>query len=417
MRAEVIASGDELASGQRLDTNSQWLSQRLGELGVPVVLHTTCGDDLTALVGVLRTAIDRAEVVIATGGLGPTADDLMREALARAVDRELVLDEAALEQIRQLFARRRREMPERNRVQAMFPRGSRPIDNPHGTAPGIQVEAPRLGRAPAHVFCLPGVPAEMRSMWQQGVADRLMQLPGVGQRAVCHHRIKCFGRGESHVEAQLPDLIRRGRVPSVGITAHQATITLRITAAGATPEAARAAMQPTINLIHQRLGSLVFGEGNDEMHHAVAKLLLKKSKTLATVEWGTGGIIAQWLHEVLPSDGPFRGGVVARSSSALQTLLGIDQAVSQRHGPVSDEVSRRMAASIRERVDSDFGLAVSRFPRFQPDAKSPPEWFIALADRQSVEIVAVPFAGHPDILHVASAKRALDLLRLRLLRL
>src|SRR4051812_24705923 len=164
MRAEVISIGDELTSGQRLDTNSQWLSERLGEIGIPVMFHTTVADDLEANVRVFREAADRADVVIATGGLGPTADDLTREALARMLGVELVLDEAALAYIRGLFARRKRDMPERNVVQAMFPAGSRVIPNPHGTAPGIDIDVPRSGRTAARIMALPGVPAEMREM-------------------------------------------------------------------------------------------------------------------------------------------------------------------------------------------------------------------------------------------------------------
>ena len=160
-RAEVIAIGDELASGQRLDTNSQWLSQRLGEIGIPVGFHSTVADDLASNIEVFRHAIARADVILCTGGLGPTADDLTREAVAAATGTELELDEPSLEHVRGIFARRGREMPERNRIQAMFPAGSRPIHNPEGTAPGIAMEIARADREPCRLFALPGVPAEM----------------------------------------------------------------------------------------------------------------------------------------------------------------------------------------------------------------------------------------------------------------
>ncbi len=170
MLAEVISIGDELTSGQRLDTNSQWLSTRLGELGVEVRFHTTVADELAANVAVFRAAIERADIVVASGGLGPTADDLTREALAVATGRTLELDAKALEYIVALFARRRRPMPESNRLQAMFPAGSRVIANPTGSAPGIDLDAPRAGKEPCRVFALPGVPAEMRLMWAETVA-------------------------------------------------------------------------------------------------------------------------------------------------------------------------------------------------------------------------------------------------------
>ena len=158
MNAEVISIGDELTSGQRLDTNSQWLSERLGELGIRVMYHTTVADDLDANVRVFRQAIDRADVIVATGGLGPTADDLTRQALAETIGVELVFDEPSLEHIRRMFAHRKREMPATNRVQAMFPRGSRVIPNPHGTAPGIDLEVPRPGRSATRIFCTAGSP-------------------------------------------------------------------------------------------------------------------------------------------------------------------------------------------------------------------------------------------------------------------
>src|SRR6476469_4803168 len=204
MRAEIIAIGDELTSGQRLDTNSQWLSERLGEIGIPVAFHTTVGDDLENNIAVFRTAIERTELVVATGGLGPTADDLTRDAIAAAAGVDLVQDDAALAHIQSLFARRKREMPERNKLQAQFPRGSRVVPNPDGTAPGIDLTVRRSGRSPARVIALPGGPAEMSGMWQETVAPALradQQDPHI----IRHHRIKCSGVGESDLEARVPD--------------------------------------------------------------------------------------------------------------------------------------------------------------------------------------------------------------------
>ncbi len=288
--AEVISIGDELASGERLDTNSQWLSQRLGESGIQAVYHTTVADDLAANVAVFRLALARADVVVATGGLGPTADDLTREAIAGAIGAELFLDTPSLEHIRALFARSNREMPERNRQQAMFPAGRRPIPNPAGTAPGIFWEQPRPGHLDCRLFALPGVPAEMREMFSQSVA------PAVGAmlpepRMIRHRRIKCFGVGESQLEAMLPDLIRRGREPSVGITVHEATITLRITAAGRTAAECLAAMSPTEETILEALDILVFGTEDDELEDAVVRQLVETGqKPLRRSNGGTRGL-------------------------------------------------------------------------------------------------------------------------------
>lgn len=403
-----------MTSGQRLDTNSQWLSVRLGELGVPVKFHTTVADDLQANVEVFRLAAERADLVIATGGLGPTADDLTRDAIAAVAGVELVFDPAAMAHIESLFARRKRPMPERNRVQAMFPRGSRVIPNPAGTAPGIDIDIPRAGKLPARIFALPGVPAEMKEMWEQTVATALANLLGT-PRVIRHRQIKCFGVGESDLEQMLPDMIRRGRDPQVGITVHGATITLRITAAGDTPEECFRRMEPTVATIHECLGSLVFGEGEDELEHAVVRLLKEQQKTLATAEWGSGGMIAHWLSEAGGDEHAFVGGVVVRSAEALLPL--IHAAAEAKRGPQEEEqLIAAMARACRENFGADYGLAVGELPQVNPTASEPPLLYFAVATPSETIVKSSPYAGHPDILKMRGGKQALNLLRLTLLR-
>lgn len=412
MLAEVISIGDELTSGQRLDTNSQWLSTRLGELGAQVLYHTTVADDLAANVQVFRQAAERADLVISTGGLGPTADDLTRDALAAAAGVELVLDETALANIESLFARRRRPMPERNRLQAMFPRGSRVIPNPAGTAPGIDLEIVRPGKSPARVFALPGVPAEVHEMWRDTVAPAIATMMGKS-RVIRHKQIKCFGVGESDLEQMLPDLIRRGRDPQVGITVHGATITLRITAAGKTAEACYELMAPTIATIRESLGDLVFGEDDDELEHAVVRLLAAQNKTLATAECASGGMIAHWLSEVAEGGGRFLGGVVARNYAALPALLGISAA---HPSSAQQQLVALMAEAVRSKLGADFGLAVGELPPVDPQAAEPSLFWYAVAGPQGATVKSSPYAGHPDILKMRGGKQALNLLRLTLLR-
>jgi nicotinamide-nucleotide amidase len=422
MRAEIIAIGDELTSGQRLDTNSQWLSQRLGELGVPVAFHTTVGDDLEANVAVFRTAIDRADLVVATGGLGPTADDLTREALALVTGVDLVQDDAALAHIRSLFARRGRAMPERNALQAQFPRGSRPVPNPHGTAPGIEMTVPRPCCPACRVFALPGVPAEMFAMWDASVAPAIAAvLPS--RRVIRHRRIKCFGVGESDVEAMLPDMIRRKREPLVGITVSGATITLRITASGPNEAACLRAMEPTIQQIYEILGVLVFGEEDDELEHAVMRLLSERKQTLAVAEWATDGLLSQWLAEAAHESNVFRGGVVVRDAAAPTAILGIDvPAGSEFKAPTA----QAMARAVCDATESDFGLAVAAFP---PSGAAVPTAAsgkhaevertgmlqVALAWADGIRTKAFPLASHPAITKPRAAKQALNMLRLTLL--
>ena len=430
MHAEIVSIGDELTSGQRLDTNSQWLSDQLGELGVRVLFHTTVADDLEADRQAIRLACERADIVIMTGGLGPTADDLTRAAVAAATNRELELDQQSLEHIRRLFRRRKRSMPDRNIGQAMFPVGSRPIPNPHGTAPGIEMRVERHERnerTASWLFALPGVPAEMREMWSATVRPKICELLGAGQQTIRHHRLKCFGVGESDLERMLPDLIQRGREPSVGITVSRATITLRVTARCASDEACRLAMQPTIDTIRECLGNLIFGEGDDELEHAVLRELAGRGRTLATAEWVSGGLLTHWLSGVdNPLQAAYRGGLVFRNAHAMRAMARMpdaadlpDAAESERWAD-SLEAAEWSAGHCRELFGADYGLALGRLPASATatggpshDAAKAP---LAIATPSELISGWAPHSGHPDIRQARCAKHALDVLRTTLSR-
>lgn len=402
MRAEVIAIGDELTTGQRLDTNTQWLSQRLTELGVQVAFHTTITDELADNVAAFRAAIGRVDIVVATGGLGPTADDLTRDAIAAATNTELVRDEASLAHIKNLFASRGREMPVRNEVQADFPAGSVPIFNPNGTAPGI--EMPVVGDIGDNhgkrctVFALPGVPAEMFEMWEATVAPRVVQLQPE-PRVIRHRRIKCFGAGESTLEAMLPDLISRDREPRVGITVSQATITLRITATARDEAACFASMKPTIATIHESLGTLVFGEEEDELEHAVLRLLKKQKLTLAAEDWATGGLLTKWLAAADSDSDVFRA---SRIPNATSDSL-----------PQNPEAAIEIAERVRRETQADIGLGIAAFP---PQTDGPGAYvYAALAMPDQTRKFRFSCAAHPSIVRSRTAKQALNALRLALL--
>ena len=333
MRAEVIAIGDELTSGQRLDTNSQWLSAELGVLGVPVVFHTTAADTLEAGVEAFRTAAARADLIVATGGLGPTADDLTRDVLAAVAGSPLELSPEALAAVESRFARRGMPMPETNRRQALFPRGSRIIPNPDGTAPGIDVDVHVAGRR-SRIFTLPGVPAEMRTMWRGTVIPAILGM--LPERATIVQRcIKCFGAGESAIEAMLPDLVRRGRDPLVGITAHEATITLRIAARGHDEAECHAKIAATEATIRSCLGPLVYGVEGEELEDAVVAAVAAAGVTLATAEVGTDGRVAALLAQAAsrsPHGGCFRGGLVLPRPAGPGAAEGLAARARAEHG-------------------------------------------------------------------------------------
>lgn len=413
MKAEVIAIGSELVSGQNLDTNSQWLSRGLAALGVPVHFHTAVGDDLDENIATIRIAAARAQFVILSGGLGPTQDDLTRDALAAVAGVPLVEDAEALAAIQAMFARRNRPMAERNRVQALFPQGAEVLPNRVGTAPGVWM---KVGEA--IVACLPGVPSEMRIMFDEQVVPRLRRL-GVGGRVILHHKINLFGKGESDIEAQAMDLTARGRNPEVGITVHEATISFRITAEGADEAEARAALQPTIELIRARFGDLVVGEGTDDIPEAVFAQLARTRTTLATAESCTGGLVAQMLTALAGISVHYPGGVVSYANAAKVELLGVPAELIEAHGAVSPQVAEAMALGVRRRLAADIGLSLTGVAG--PSGGTPEKpvglVYLGLATVDGVQNRRIEIGPEQprEVIQRRAAKQALNWVRLTLL--
>jgi nicotinamide-nucleotide amidase len=414
MQAEIISLGSELTSGAKLDTNSQWLSLELAEIGIPVQAHITIADDLDAMIEAIRTSAARSDILLLTGGLGPTLDDLTREALAKFAGVELVLHEPSLEHVKQMFSRRHRPMPERNVIQAMFPQGSEPLPNPRGTAPGIWMVSPRPGQSlPCRIAAMPGVPSEMKVMFRQQVLSRL----DGGEQVIRRLRINCFGVGESQAEEMLGDLTARGKDPDVGITAHEATITLRITAQAGSIDECRAKIEKARATIANRMGTVAFGEEDEELEHAVVRLLHQRRASLSTAESGTGGLLALRLTGVPGFEACYMGGVVAPTNAAKRELVAVDPHILATSGPISAEVAQAMAAGCRKRFGTDFALAVTEWAAFDPDdpLAPVPASFVALAGPHGGRYEQVQHFGDPAIAKSRTAKSALNLLRLFLI--
>ena len=355
MKAEIIAIGTELVSGQSLDTNSQWLSQNLGALGIPVHFHSSIGDDMAENLEAFRIAVGRADLVITSGGLGPTQDDLTRDVLAGVAGVALLEDAESLRAIEALFARRNRTMTERNRIQALIPEGGEALFNAIGTAPGLAIAV-----GSSFVACLPGVPSELKRMFTEQVVPQLKKRGFVG-RIIVHRKINLFGKGESDVEADALDLTARGRVPEVGITASQATISFRISAEGATEAEAQAAMEPTATIIYERFANLIVGEGTADVAEATALELTRTGLTIASAESFTGGLLSHQLTTVPGASRHTLGGVVAYSAESKIKLLGVPGDLIAAEGVVSAAVAGAMASLARERFGADVGLAVTGF--------------------------------------------------------
>ncbi len=421
MSAEIIAVGTELTTGAKLDTNSQWLSLELAEIGIPVRAHLTIDDDLEAMADAIKLAASRSEVVLITGGLGPTLDDLTREALAKMAGVELVLHEPSLEHVKQMFAKRNRPMPERNTMQAMFPLGAEALPNPRGTAPGIWMSVPREaggasgsdGERVCRIAAMPGVPSEMKQMFRQQVLPRL----DGGGRVIRRARINCFGVGESQAEEILGDLTARGRDPDVGITVHEATITLRIMAEGASADECVAKIDKARDTIINRMGTLVFGVEDEELEHAVIRLLNQRRGSLSTAESGTGGLLAHRLTGVTGFETCYKGGVVVPTTAAKRDMLGVDPMLLRQYGEISEQVAGVMAKGCRQKFGTNFALAITEWGLFKPDDPFAPvpASFVALAGPSGLLVEKVQHFGDPEIAKSRTAKAAVNLLRLHLI--
>jgi len=416
MYAEVISNGDEITNGKILDTNSQWLSRKLENLGIAVQYHTAVGDDLPAMVDVLRIAMNRVDLVVWTGGLGPTADDLTRQAFADTAGVPLAEDTATLRHLQEVYRRRGSAIPQNAYSQVFQPQGAIPIWNEHGTAPGIDLTVqramlkettlkgtmPKEGRLDfVRLMAFPGVPAEMREMWnatgRQTIQTMLETLRGE-KRIIKYRAIHSFGLGESQVENMLPNIVARDHVPKVGITATQATITLRIVAGCETEEECDRLIEPTARLIYDTLGNYIFGEGDDTLPDVVCRIANTQGKKIAVVEAGTRGLLAEAFGNSAESATCFLGGVVVppRRPIAPDKMI---------------EIGRNM-------FDADYLLLIGAYPEGIPDRTRSDETFVAVINAKDsnlqtsvLQMRNYPFVGHPGIIDDLYIKRVLDLFR------
>jgi len=398
----TISTGDEIVRGRSVDTNAPWIAARAAEEGVLRTLHTAVGDDPDALAEAFLHASERVDFVIVTGGLGPTEDDHTRFAAARAAGVGLVEDPEVMAEIEERFRSRGLTMLERNRVQARFPEGAIPLRNPLGTAPGFSME---IGRA--RLFFLSGVPREMEVMFESGVRPALRES---GTEAA-YLAVPTFGKPEAYVDEALEDLSRRDDL-SVGITAVYGRIRVTVQTVGDGAKARAAAAEAEIR---DRLGDLVLEAPT--LEESVAMLLAERDRTLATAESCTGGLISGLLTDVPGISAHFLGGLVTYANEAKVDLLGVDPALLEEHGAVSEPVARAMAEGACDRLRADLAVSVTGVAGPGGGTEEKPVglvWF-AVADGDGTEAVSRRFPGDREFVRRFSANVALHLVRRRLL--
>ncbi|HEX7011052.1 MAG TPA: competence/damage-inducible protein A [Phycisphaeraceae bacterium] len=419
MQAVLLAIGDELTLGQTVDTNSAWLAAQLARLGIPTRYHLTLPDDAQAIAQAIAQAADDAELVIITGGLGPTEDDLTRQALAQALDQPLVLDEASLERIQQRFALRSVAMPPQNRIQAMHPRTTRMIPNDHGTAPGIRAQFKR-----ATLYATPGVPGEMTRMFRQSIEPELRAV-ATHQGVILTATIHTFGQGESSVAQKLGPLMDRQRNPKVGTTVTNGVVSVRIRSEFSSAQEAQAQLDHTTAQVRERLGAIVYGQENQTLAQSLLDLLSAKDQHLATAESCTGGLLGKMITDVPGSSERYLGGWVTYSNAMKRDQLGVPESLLAAHGAVSEPVARAMAeGAIRHCPGATVSLAITGIAG--PEGGTPEKpvgtvWVAmgwtapAAPDRVQTEALLFRLMGDREAIRDWSAKCALQMLRLHLL--
>lgn len=440
--AIILSIGDELVLGQTVDTNSAWLSQQLAAIGVRIVGHATAPDDQPSIEDAIRTAAARCEILLISGGLGPTEDDLTRQALAAVLGVPLEMNDAALKKLTAFFRLLNREMAESNKMQAMIPRGAQMIENTCGTAPGIRAvfdhsmianamvddlyfravtdskdRKSQTANLKCDVFAVPGVPKEMKAMFTLGVLPALKDAGGGA--AIVSRTLHTFGLGESNVGELLGDLMQRGRNPSVGTTVSGGVVSIRVNSYFESREKASEELEKSISAVRKKLGDLIYGDEDETIPQAVANLLkaAPDHPTVTTAESCTGGLLAKMLTDLAGSSSYFNEGWVTYSNQAKEQLLGVDAELLREHGAVSEPVALAMSAGARDRSDSTYALSITGIAG--PDGGTPAKPVgtvcISLATPTEASVRTFRFSGDREFVRDRSAKMALTMLRFYLL--
>jgi len=410
MKAEIVAVGTELLLGQIVDTNSAYIAQQLATVGLDLHFKSTVGDNLDRIKGILRTALNRADFVITTGGIGPTLDDLTREAVAEVLGRPLVFQPHLFEQIRDFFTRLGRPVSENNRKQAYIPEGAIPIENPVGTAPGFVAE--QDGKA---ILSVPGVPHEMRYFMEHSVLPYLRRRLGI-QEVIVSRVLKLFGIGESMVDERIKDLIAQGTNPTIGLLAHTqiGEIHVRLTAKAREKGEARVLNASLEAEIRERLGEFIFGTDEETYEGVLASLLEKSGLKLGVAETDFGSSIAQTVKTMAGSKAFFTAAVTILSSSMAGKVFNLPESSFPKGSLVNADGAKALAEGVRRFAGADLGLSMTG--QTAKEKGQDHQAFIALAHPGGTECIEQRWPMAMRFIENRMTKMALAQVRRYLLR-
>lgn len=410
MKAEIISIGTEILLGQILNTNQQWLSEKLAGIGIGVYYHSTVGDNPERLAHALETGLKRSDIVITTGGLGPTVDDITLQVISRTLSLDLVFDERVARSIRSHFGRQCTAMPAQNMRQAHLPAGAKVLANDLGTAPGFIADIG--GKL---LIALPGPPRELNPMFESSVAPFLRKR-FMYEGILKVRTISMTGLPESAVDRKVRDLLKNPPPLTVGIYAKPALIELKIMAKAADEKKAKALLDKADAKITARLGKYIFGRDNESLEGAVGALLLRARKSLAVAESCTGGLISSRITDVPGSSKYFRAGIAAYSNDMKSCILGVRRDTLLEYGAVSSKTAVEMAKKIRILAKADIGLSATGIAGPSGASKSKPVGlvYIAIASADSATCKKLYFRGEREAIKFRTSQAALDLLRVSL---
>ena len=408
-KASIVSIGNELLNGQTVDTNAAYLSRRLLAINIPVTGIYTTADDLDFIVRALKLACEDGDLVMVTGGLGPTDDDVTRQGLAKFLQVPLQFSEELLQKIEDFFTKRNLQMPPNNKTQAYIPAGTKILENRLGTAAGIMAKA-----GEKLIFVMPGVPVEMKQMFEESVLPQLKKS-AAGQTVVVH-MLKCFGTGESNVAQMLGDIMHRGRNPQINCTVEYGVITLHIVATADNKETAERMVEKDEKFLRNLLGELVFGTGEQTLAQVVGEKLSRQKKTVAVAESCTGGILAKLLTDVPGASDYFTCGWITYSNEAKINELDVPTDLIEKYGAVSEQVAAAMAQSARKKAGSDFAIGITGIagPTGGSEQKPVGLVYISIDSEKGNKTKSFIFSADRESVRLRAAQTALNILRLNL---